>query len=94
MICLYIKNISELLENNIGQQNLELRKIALDLLENSIQAVRPKILVEKSIKIQNKRLYINNDVLMSNSVFMIYLWISYVTFIAYILRIIRSLFIL
>ncbi|KKN02014.1 hypothetical protein LCGC14_1122000 [marine sediment metagenome] len=61
MICLYIKNISELLENNIGKQNLELRKKALDLLENSIQAVRPKILVEKSIKIQDKRLYINND---------------------------------
>jgi len=58
---LYIKNISELLEKKIDKQNLKLRKKALDLLENSIQAVRPKILVEKAIKIQDERLFINND---------------------------------
>jgi len=61
VIFLYIKNISELLENGIDKQNLKLRKNALDLLERSIQAVKPKILVEKALKIQGERLFINGD---------------------------------
>ncbi len=61
MFLVYIKNISHLLSDNLDRNLLNLREIGLQALERSIYAVKPKILMERSIKIQNSKLFIQND---------------------------------
>jgi len=61
VLLLYIKNASKLLGKDLGEDKIYLRKIALNALEKSIQAVMPKNLVEKAIRIQNNQLVIQND---------------------------------
>ena len=61
MLLLYVKNTSQLLLNDLNKNQIILRKIGLQALEIVIQAVKPKNLMEKSIKIQNGKLFIQND---------------------------------
>ncbi|KKN13798.1 hypothetical protein LCGC14_1002670 [marine sediment metagenome] len=61
MLFLYIKNASQFLISDLNENQLYLRKIALEALEKSIEAVRPKNLIEKSIRIQSNKLLIHND---------------------------------
>ena len=61
MLLLYIKNASKLLAKNLGEDKIYLRKIALNALEKSIHAVMPQYLIEKSIRIQDNQLVIQND---------------------------------
>ncbi len=56
-----IKNSSELLNDKLDKTQYALRKLGLSCLEKALNAVRPKILIEKSVKIQNNILYIVND---------------------------------
>ena len=61
MLFLYIKNISQFFISDLNENQLNLRKIALEAIEVSIEAVRPKNLIEKSIRIQENKLAIQND---------------------------------
>lgn len=61
MLLLYVKNTSQLLLNDLNKNQIVLRKIGLQALEIVIQAVKPKNIMEKSIKIQNGKLFIQND---------------------------------
>ncbi len=56
-----MKNSSQLLGENLDDIQLNLRKIGLISLEKAINAVKPRNLIEKSFKIQNNQLIINND---------------------------------
>jgi hydroxypyruvate reductase/glycerate 2-kinase len=58
---LYIRNTSQLLPSDLNDAQLNLRKIALEAIEKSITAVRPKRLIEKSIKVIGNTLIIQND---------------------------------
>ncbi len=61
MICvLYIRNTSQLLLRELDQNQISLRKIGLSSLEKAISAVKPSILMEKSIKVLEKTLIIND----------------------------------
>ena len=46
MLALYLKNISQLLLNDLEKNQLILREIGLQALENAIYAVKPKNLME------------------------------------------------
>lgn len=61
MLALYLKNLSQLLLNDLEKNQLILREIGLQALEKAIYAVKPKNLMEKSIKIQNGKLFIQSD---------------------------------
>lgn len=61
VLFLYVKNTSQLLLKDLNKRQLRLRKIGLQILEQIIQLVKPKYLMEKSIKIQKGKLYIQND---------------------------------
>ncbi len=61
MLALYLKNLSQLLLNDLEKNQLILREIGLQALENAIYAVKPKNLMEKSIYIRNNKLFIEND---------------------------------
>ncbi len=61
MLLLHVKNTSQLLLNDLNKNQIMLRKIGLKVLEIVIQAVKPKNLMEKSIKIHNGKLYIQNN---------------------------------
>ena len=56
-----IKNAAELFRNDLNENQLILRKVAIQGLEIAIGAVKPKILVENSIKVRNNSLLIQND---------------------------------
>jgi len=57
-----IKNYSQLISDNLTDQQKVLRKIALKSLNKAIKAVKPKKLIKNAIKIDNSYLIINNDV--------------------------------
>ncbi len=61
MLALYLKNISQLLLNDVEKNQLILREIGLQALEKAIYAVKPKNLMENSIYIKNNKLFIEND---------------------------------
>ncbi|MFX1393179.1 MAG: glycerate kinase [Promethearchaeota archaeon] len=61
MIITYIKNAPQLLKGELSNSQLNLRKIGLEALEKALYAVKPKNLIEKSIKTQNGLLIIKND---------------------------------
>ena len=61
MLLLYVKNASQLVLNDLDKNQLTLREIGLQALEKSISAVKPENLMEKSIKIHNNKLFIEND---------------------------------
>ncbi|MFX1377156.1 MAG: glycerate kinase [Promethearchaeota archaeon] len=56
-----IKNTTELLRNDLDENELYLRKVAIKALEKAIGAVKPKSLIKNSIKIQDNILTIQND---------------------------------
>ena len=56
-----IKNTTELLRNDLNENQLFLRKIAIQGLEIAIGAVKPKSLIKNSIKVINNSLMIQND---------------------------------
>jgi len=58
---LYIQNISQLIPKSLDADLLNLRRIGLDALEIAIESVRPEELIKKAVKIQNKKMFINND---------------------------------
>ncbi|UCD01665.1 MAG: DUF4147 domain-containing protein [Promethearchaeota archaeon] len=58
---MYIKNTPQLLLKDLDKNQLILREIGINALEMSISAVKPENLMEKSIKIHNNKLYIEND---------------------------------
>jgi glycerate-2-kinase len=58
---LYIKNASEILKNNIPKIQLNFRKIGLQTISIAISAVKPKNLIEKSIRVVENQLLIGND---------------------------------
>jgi glycerate-2-kinase len=61
VLLLFVKNISQLLSDNLDKNQLTLRGIGLQALEKSIFAVKPKHLIEKSIKLHNNKLFIEDD---------------------------------
>ena len=61
MLLLYIKNTSQLLFDGLNRNQLTLREIGLNAIEISISAVKPKNIIEKSLKFQNGKLFIQND---------------------------------
>ena len=58
---MFIKNISKLLRKDLEEEQLYLRKLAIEALEKSIHAVKPQNLIDKAIKIQEYQLIIQND---------------------------------
>ncbi|MFX1599320.1 MAG: glycerate kinase [Promethearchaeota archaeon] len=58
---MFIKNISQLLSNDIHKSQFILREVGLQALEKSILAVKPKNIIEKSIKLQKSKLIIESD---------------------------------
>ncbi|MCK4287328.1 MAG: glycerate-2-kinase family protein, partial [Candidatus Lokiarchaeota archaeon] len=58
---MFIKNISKLLRKDLEEEQLYLRKLAIEALEKSIHAVKPQNLIDKAIKIQENQLVIQND---------------------------------
>lgn len=58
---MFIKNKSQLLLNSLDKNQLSLRRIGLQALEKSIFAVKPKRIIEKSIKLHKNILSIKND---------------------------------
>ena len=59
---MYVKNISELISNNINEESLALRKIGLTALEIALSSVEPKELIQSNVKILEDNLIIRNDV--------------------------------
>ncbi len=58
---LHIKNISEILKKDLPEIQLNLRRIGLQAISKAISAVKPKNLMEKSIKVFKNKLLIGND---------------------------------
>ncbi|MFW9902409.1 MAG: glycerate-2-kinase family protein, partial [Candidatus Thorarchaeota archaeon] len=58
---MYIKNTSQLFPNTLSNNQKFLRKTALQSLEISIHAVKPNIMMERSLKFQKSKLLIQND---------------------------------
>ncbi|MFW9880555.1 MAG: glycerate kinase, partial [Candidatus Thorarchaeota archaeon] len=58
---MFVKNTSQLWLKNLDKNRLALRKIGIQALEKSIFAVKPKNLIEKSIKHLNRKLLIESD---------------------------------
>ena len=61
MFFLYIKNATELFIKELNEDQLYFRKIAIEALQKAISAVKPKNLIDKSIKVQNNILTIQSD---------------------------------
>ena len=61
MTNLLVKNLEQLLSGGLSEIELNLRKISLDCLEKAIQSVMPRKLIEKSVKVMNTTLYIQDD---------------------------------
>jgi len=61
VLLLFVKNSSQLLLNDLDKNQLALRKIGLQALEKSISAVKPKTIMEKSIKVHKSKLFIESD---------------------------------
>lgn len=57
---MFIKNRDILLNENIPQKNLELRRILIDVLERALDAVKPKILIKRAVIIDKNQLKIHN----------------------------------
>lgn len=70
---MFIKNTTQLLSSRLDETQLNLRKIGLMALEKAINAVKPKKLIEKSIKIQENKLMIKNDIYNLNDFEKIYI---------------------
>jgi len=58
----YIKNSAELLRKDINESQFKLRKIGIEALEIALNAVKPINLIENSIRIQDGKLVIQNEV--------------------------------
>ena len=58
---MYVKNLSQLIPNNIKEDSLALRKVGLDALEIALSSVEPKKLIQNSVKIIKDKLIIRND---------------------------------
>ena len=56
-----IKNISHLFPEDLGKDQLELRKIGLETLEKALNAVKPEKLMKEAVKIQRNNLIIEKD---------------------------------
>ena len=56
-----IKNTSQLFSAVISENQLKLRKIGINALEEALHAVTPKYLIENSLKIKDNTLFIQND---------------------------------
>lgn len=61
MFLLYIKNASKLLGKNLDEDQISLRRLAIETLEKAILAVKPQNLIEKAIQIQDNQLIIQDD---------------------------------
>ncbi len=61
MFLLYIKNAIRLLGKDLDQNQIFLRKLAMEVIEKSITAVKPQNLIGKALKIQDNVLLIHND---------------------------------
>jgi glycerate 2-kinase len=61
MTNLLIKNLEQLLSGGLSEIELNLRKICLDCLEKTIQSVMPRKLIEKSVKVMNNTLFVQDD---------------------------------
>ncbi|MFW9946417.1 MAG: glycerate kinase [Candidatus Odinarchaeota archaeon] len=59
---MFVKNTSQLLSVNDYKSQKLLREIGLNCLENALNAVKPENLMRKSIKIQDDKLIIKDDV--------------------------------
>ncbi len=59
---MFVKNTSQLLINDLNDLQLKLRKIGLITLEKALNEVRPKNLIEKTVKIKKNKLIIKNDI--------------------------------
>lgn len=57
-----IKNYSQLFRKDLDKNQLELRKIGLDCLEKSLNAVKPEILMKEAILIKENKLIIQEDI--------------------------------
>lgn len=55
---MYIKNLDALLDRDIPEESLKLRRLLLNSLEKAMDAVRPTNLIKKSVKIENNLLKI------------------------------------
>ncbi|GAF67871.1 unnamed protein product, partial [marine sediment metagenome] len=58
---MFIKNTSELLGNDLDKSQKYLRKLAIEVLEKAIHAVKPQNLIGKALKIKDDVLFIHND---------------------------------
>ncbi len=58
---MYIKNKSEILKQKLPKIQLNLRQIGLQAISKAISAVKPKNLMEKSIRVLENKLLIQND---------------------------------
>jgi len=56
-----VKNYSQLLLEELNKSQKNFRKIGLESLEKAINAVKPSVLIERSVKIQEDLLIIDND---------------------------------
>lgn len=56
-----IKNYSQLINENLTDQQKKLRKTALEVLNKAIKAVKPKNLMDNAIKVSNSYLIIKDD---------------------------------
>ncbi|MBY9002954.1 MAG: DUF4147 domain-containing protein, partial [Candidatus Lokiarchaeota archaeon] len=61
MTNLLIKNLAQLLSKGLSETELNLRKISLDCLEKAIQSVMPRRLIERSVKVINDTLCVQDD---------------------------------
>ncbi len=61
MTPLSFKNASEILKKDLPKVQLAFRKIGLQAISKAISAVKPKNLIEKSIKILDSKLFIKED---------------------------------
>ena len=61
MVLISIKNRTLLVPEGLNESQKFLRKLALNCLEKALYAVNPKNLIEKSVKIHDGILVINND---------------------------------
>ncbi|MFW9952640.1 MAG: glycerate kinase [Candidatus Thorarchaeota archaeon] len=59
---MYIKNISQLIHDNIKEESLALRRIGLNALEIAISSVEPEKLIQNAVKIVKNALIIRNEV--------------------------------
>jgi glycerate 2-kinase len=61
MTNLLIKNLKQLLPDNLSEIEFNLRKLCINCLEKAIQSVMPRKLIEESVIVLNNTLYIQNE---------------------------------